>query len=133
MYAWRNSLQTEARHFLIRIAQLLEVAHSEANRDISDICDVVSREATSLDVTSDAGQFIIFRLLLMHTWSARVAGDDIALYPVAVVGELFDCAGLPNRFLRLLANAWGYWSIRWSWRLGNAWRAACTLRGVPLL
>ena len=129
---WRKSLQTEARHLLIRIAQLLEVAHSEANRDISDICDLVSREATVLNVTTDAGQFIIYRLLLMHTWSARIPGDDLVMYPVAVVGKLFDCNGLPNRLLRPLANTWGHWSIRWSWRLGNAWRAACTLRGVPV-
>ena len=66
--------------------------------------------------------------------TARAAEGDLSLYyyAVAVSGALFDSSGMPNRFLRPLADTWGHWSIRWCWRLGKAWRAACMLRNVPV-
>jgi hypothetical protein len=124
---WRESAQSEARRLLLNIARILRAAHDEAGHDVSDLCARVSNEALALDVTTDAGQFMLFRLLICHPWSARVAEGDLALYPAAVVGELFDCEGMPNMLLRQLANTWGYWSITWAWRLGAAWRAAYRL------
>ena len=76
------------------------------------------------DFSSDTGRFILFRLLLFHPWSARLAGSDLSQYTAAVIGELFDESGMPNMLLRPLADAWGHWSIRWAWRLGKAWREA---------
>ena len=117
---------------LDKIALLLQAAHSEIHRDLKALCNEVSREASVLDVTTGAGPFILFRLLVMMPWSARAAEGDLSLYAAAVIGALFDGSGMPNRFLRPLADTWGHWSIRWCWRLGNAWRAACRLHNVPV-
>jgi len=130
MRSWRQQVEAAARQHLLNIARLLMAAHNEAGRDVSEICSAVSNEALALDVSTDAGQFILFRLLILHPWSSRLANNDLSFYAVEIVGELFDCGGMPNMFLRQLANIWGYWSIRWGWRLGNAWRAACRLNGV---
>jgi len=128
MVAWRASVVPAARQLLANIARLLFKAHDEMNRDESDLCSEVTAEAASVDFTTDMGRFILFRLLLFHPWSGRLAGSDMSLYTVRVIGELFDAAGLPNMFLRPLADAWGYWSISWAWRLGNAWREAHAFR-----
>ena len=132
MVAWRTAAQAQARVLLDKIALLLRVAHSEMQRDLKTLCDEVSCESAALDVSAGSGQFILFRLLVMMPWSARAAEGDLSLYTVAVSGALFDSSGMPNRFLRPLADTWGHWSIRWCWRLGKAWRAACMLRNVSV-
>ena len=128
MIAWRASVVPAARQLLANIARLLLKAHDEMNRDESELCSEVTDEASSVDFDTDMGRFILFRLLIFHPWSARLAGSDMSLYTVRVVGDLFDAAGMPNMFLRPLADAWGYWSIHWAWRLGNAWREAHAIR-----
>jgi hypothetical protein len=110
---------------------LLRAAHNEIQHDISSLCAEVSREATVLDVSTPVGRFVLFRLVVMMPWSARVADDDLSFYPAAVIGSLFDTYGLPNRLLRSLADTWGHWSIRWCWRMGNAWRTTCAQQNVP--
>jgi hypothetical protein len=132
MVAWRIAAQAQARSLLDKIALLLRAAHNEMHRDLKALCDEVSCEASVLDVSTGAGPFILFRLLVMMPWSARAAEGDLSLYAAAVIGALFDSSGMPNRFLRPLADTWGHWSIRWCWRLGNAWRAACALQNVPV-
>ena len=108
----------------MRIVRCLETALGEEGRDNSRLGGEVVSEATCLDFRDDASRFILFRLLLCLPWSARVASDDIAFYTVSVTGALFDLCGLENSLLRPVANIWGYWCIRWGWRLGNAWRKA---------
>ena len=130
MVAWRHLAQHEGRHLIFKIAERLRTAHREMQRDVSKLCSDVCVEAVTLDTLSHAGRFILFRLLIFLPWSARLAEGDLAFYPVAVTGELFDSSGLPNRLLRSLADTWGHWSIRWCWRLGNAWRTALTLLGA---
>jgi hypothetical protein len=125
MAAWRMNAQREARRLLCKTAQLLRVAHDGMRRDLSALCNEVICEASALDVSTNVGQFVLFRLLVMMPWSARLAQDDMSFYVATVIGSLFDASGLPNRLLRPLANTWGHWSIRWCWRLGNSWRAAC--------
>ena len=130
MVAWRLLAQYEGRHLIVKIADRLRTAHSEMQRDVSKICSEVCIEASTLDTMSHAGRFILFRLLIFLPWSARLADGDLAFYPVAVIGELFDASGLPNRLLRSLADTWGHWSIRWCWRLGYAWRTAIAQLGA---
>jgi hypothetical protein len=131
MVAWRVNAQREARSLLCKTAQLLRAAHDGMHRDLSALCDEVTREASAVDVSTSVGQFVLFRLLVMMPWSARLAQDDLSFYAATVIGSLFDASGLPNRLLRPLADTWGHWSIRWCWRLGNAWRAACMQANVP--
>lgn len=131
MVAWRANAQREARSLLCKTAQLLRAAHDGMHRDLSALCDEVTREASAVDVSTSVGQFVLFRLLVMMPWSARLAQDDLSFYAATVIGSLFDASGLPNRLLRPLADTWGHWSIRWCWRLGNAWRAACMQANVP--
>ena len=132
MVAWRAHAQVEARNLLSKIAVLLKAGHNEMQRDVSSLGAEVSREATALDVSTPVGRFVLFRLVVMLPWSARAAEDDLSFYPATIIGSLFDAYGLPNRLLRSLADTWGHWSIRWCWRLGNAWRTACTQQNIPI-
>ena len=129
MVAWRVQVMASARQLLVTISRLLLKAHSSRGCDESVLCSEMSSEASCFDFSSDTGRFILFRLLLFHPWSARLAGSDLSQYTAAVIGELFDESGMPNMLLRPLADAWGRWSIRWAWRLGKAWREAHALCG----
>jgi len=129
MVAWRVQVMASARQLLVTISRLLLKAHSSRGCDESVLCSEMSSEASCFDFSSDTGRFILFRLLLFHPWSARLAGSDLSQYTAAVIGELFDESGMPNMLLRPLADAWGHWSIRWAWRLGKAWREAHALCG----
>ena len=129
---WRNHIIPDVRRLLINISSLLSEAHSNMGHDVSDLCDEVDAEASAFDFDSDAGRFILFRLLICLPWSSRLAPDDLTFYTVTVLGELFDEVGVPNRFLRPVANLWCHWCIRWGWRLGDAWRSANTQAGLRL-
>ena len=124
LVTWRSYAIPAARQLLFDIAVFLETAHDNAGRDVSDLCSDVIGESTVVDFSSDAGRFILFRLLLCHPWSARVAASDGSHYSIEIVGKLFDADGMHNMYLRPLADMWGRWCIRWGWRLGNAWRDA---------
>ena len=125
LVSWRAVVGPSAQDLLVKISKCLETAQEDSGRDISCLCNEVVAETADMDFGTDAGRFILFRLLLFHPWSARIVpATDLAFYPVSVTGELFDMPGVQNRFLRSLANTWGYWSIRWAWRLGHAWRTA---------
>jgi len=60
--------------------------------DLKALCDEVSCEALALDVSTGAGPFILFRLLVMMPWSARAAEGDLSLYAAAVIGALLTRA-----------------------------------------
>ena len=121
---WRRTVTPYARHLIAQIAEYLRVAHESMGYDISRLCDEVKAEAANLSFDSVPGSFILYRLLICHPWSARMAPADLSYYSVSVCGSLFDLDGVHNSLLRPLANLWGRWCIRWGWRLGNARREA---------
>ncbi len=52
-------------------------AHSNMGHNVSDLCDEVDAEASAFDFDSDAGRFILFRLLNCFPWSSRLAPEDL--------------------------------------------------------
>ena len=63
---WRNHVIPDARRLLVDIVSRLDDAHSKMGHTVADVCDDVAIEASAFDFDSDAGRFILFRLLICH-------------------------------------------------------------------
>ena len=117
IYEWFCGSTASQRDYTVTASQLeVQVRLRSTDRRVlvqsRCLLFTVVREATALDVSTPVGRFVLFRLVFMMPWSARIADDDLSFYSAAVIGSLFNEYCLPNRLLRFLADTWGHRSIR---------------------
>jgi hypothetical protein len=83
-----------------------------------------ARAARHADLNTAQGDFLMYRLLVAHSWPERMALPHRDMRAVRLLGRVFDMPGVYHRFERPALDLWCRWSVRWLWKLSDAWRAA---------
>ena len=83
-------------------------------------CAIIAVRDAEFD--SAQGDFLLYRFLVVHPWSERVAAPGMRA--VRLLGRVFDASGVFHRFERPCSDLWCRWSLRWLWRLSQAWKQA---------
>jgi len=89
----------------------------ETYRRVSDLRDTFLALAVAANWHSRDGKAIIFRLVTVLHFPAKVATARPDLLPqrqmVHCLGQIFDSTAVQDRWLRLLASHWWNWRIGW--------------------
>jgi hypothetical protein len=65
---------------------------------------------------------LLYRFLVAHPWCEDMAISHMRA--VRLLGRVFDLPGVYHRFERPVLDLWCRWSVRWLWRLSDAWHTA---------
>jgi hypothetical protein len=125
---WREKAESAARVLLVSLADVIERERERAGYERDSLLpDRVRRAITRLDFDSPEGDFLLYRLLVAHPWSERMACPGMPV--VRLLGNAFDRPGVFHRFERPVLDMWSRWSVRWLWELSRAWRVT---RGIDV-
>ena len=131
--AARRAVASSAPAFLRRLIAALRQAHQSVHEGAlppyAPIADAVLAAVSgagegALDMASQEGRWILFRLLAVAPWPAAAAADSHTV--VRGLGRIFDLTVLPRQHLRRIATSWCSWAARSIRRVLAARRAAYT-------
>jgi len=121
--AWRNRCVQSLRALTVKLTDVMLAERDRAGRvsdqHLFDRAIIAVREA---EFDSAQGDFLLYRFLVVHPWSERVAAPG--MQAVRLLGRVFDASGVFHRFERPCSDLWCRWSLRWLWRLSQAWKQA---------
>ena len=121
--AWRIRCEPSLRRFVAALVNIMRRERDRADAELEDqLFDRASRAMRRVDLNSQEGDFLVYRFLIAHPWR-----EDMALphmRAVRLLGRVFDLPGVYHRFERPALDVWCRWSIRWLWRLSDAWHTA---------
>ena len=120
---WRGRCEPALRRFVSKLVDLLRRERERAGCEPEDhLLARAARAARHADLNTAQGDFLMYRLLVAHPWPERMALPHMRA--VRLLGRVFDMPGVYHRFERPALDLWCRWSVRWLWKLSNAWRAA---------
>ena len=118
---WRTDMVTSVREFIIHLTHIIYAERYRAgHRGHGFLLRRVRRVTAGMDFYSIEGHFIIYRMLLAHPWSERLASPGMRC--VRLLGRVFDLPGIYHRYERPILDAWCRWSRYWLLLLSYAWR-----------
>ena len=120
---WRRRCEAALRRVIVRFLATLRSERQRAGREPDDrLFDNAERALRRVDFNSPQGDFLLYRFLVVHPWTERMAQPH--MLAARLLGRVFDLPGVYHRFERPAADIWTRWGLRWLWQLSDAWRLA---------